>query len=422
LIKFFVTVLLLFSPLLVFAGVERVDSCDPKKNIFSSWKNCQGKMKKKGVDVTSSYTANPLANVSGGLTRGFAYTGSYGIFATFDLEKMARCKGLEFYVAFGWRAGSNLANKTGNQFPPAQVYGNQTWWLNQVYLQQTLCSGKFKAKAGRIESGDDFLQSPLYYYYVSNAFDGNPIGVFFNGKFSAYPNSQWGAFCQYEFTKNLTAKLAFYGTNPYTATDHGFNWRYKGEQGTLLISEWWLKLNQEPHDCGLPGNYKFAVYYYSGDFDQFVGVESRGNRGCYFTADQMIYRPGGPDSDRGLSPWVAMIYTPKDRNMFPFFLATGMVYKGMFACRCKDVTAFAYAYGRYSRCLRAAESHAKWVGMPGPYGDRPQTYEMLLEVNHLFYVNKSFYIQPCVQYIINPKGFGDIDDSLVLGGQFAITF
>lgn len=119
-------------------------------------------MKKNGVDVTSSYTANPLANVSGGLKRGWAYTGSYGIFATFDLEKMWGRKGLEFYAAFGWRAGSNLATKVGNQFPPAQVYGNQTWWLDQFFFQQTFCEGKLKAKVGRIESGDDFLQSPLY--------------------------------------------------------------------------------------------------------------------------------------------------------------------------------------------------------------------------------------------------------------------
>lgn len=379
-------------------------------------------MEKKGVDVTSSYTANPLANVSGGLKRGWAYTGSYGIFATFDLEKIWGRKGLEFYVAFGWRAGSNLATKIGNQFPPAQVYGNQTWWLNQFYFKQTLCSGKFMAKGGRIESGDDFLQNPLYYYYVSNAFDGNPIGVFFNGSFSAYPNSQWGAYCQYQFYKRFLAKFAFYGTNPDTATDNGFNWKYQGEQGTLLITEWSYQLNQEKCDRGLPGTYKFAAYYYTGHFEQFIGTRKRGNRGYYISADQMIIRHGGPGSERGLTPWVALIYTPKDRNTFPFFLATGWVYKGMFDCRCKDVTAFGFAYGKYSECLRAAESYAKWLGVQGDYGDRPQTYETVVELNHLFYVNDSFYLQPCIQYIINPKGYGDIDNSVVLGGQFAIKF
>lgn len=390
--------------------------------LFGSWCGWRKEMAEKGITVTSSYTANPLANVSGGERQGFAYTGSYGIDAKCDLEKIFGCRDWEFYVAFGWRAGSNLARKIGNQFPPAQVYGNQTWWLNQFYFRKTFCQEKGELKFGRIEGGDNFLQNPLYYHYVSNAFDGNPIGIFFNANFSAYPNSQWGAYLRYDFLKVFRAKFAIYSTNPRTNYDNGFNWRFRGDDGTLYITEWSYRPNQEPCSQGLPGNYKVAYYHYSGKFDRFRGGTARGNYGGYLLVDQMIYRRGGPGSDCGLTPWVAFLFAPKDRNTFPFFFDGGVVYKGWMRCRPHDVSAFGLAYGSYSETLRDVQQIAKMLNIPGVYGDRPQNFEMVIELNHLFQINKYSYVQPCLQYIIDPKGYGDIPNALVLGGQFGIIF
>ena len=37
-------------------------------------------------------------------------------------------------------------------------------------------------------------------------------------------------------------------------------------------------------------------------------------------------------------------------------------------------------------------------------------------------ITKWMFMQPDIQYIIQPGGTGDIDDALVLGFQFGLTF
>ncbi|MCP5489874.1 MAG: carbohydrate porin [Chlamydiales bacterium] len=105
-------------------------------------------------------------------------------------------KGLELYTSVVARTGTNLsAKKIGNQFTVAQVYGGQNIRYNELYLRLTLLSGYILMKAGRLDGGNDFLQSELYYKYVNNGFDGNPVSIFLNTpSFTAYPNATWGFF------------------------------------------------------------------------------------------------------------------------------------------------------------------------------------------------------------------------------------
>ena len=47
---------------------------------------------------------------------------------------------------------------------------------------------------------------------------------------------------------------------------------------------------------------------------------------------------------------------------------------------------------------------------------------MVLELGHRFQITPSSYIQPDIQYIVNPGGTGDISDAVVIGAQFGVTF
>ncbi len=395
-----------------------------RQYLFESWNGWRKLLTEKGITVTSNYVADALGNPVGGETRGFAYTGSLALNTNIDFEKMCGICGSSAYVAFGWRAGKNLRNKIGNQFPPAQVFGNQTVWLNQIYLQQTFYNGNILIKAGRIEAGDNFLQNPLFYNFVSNAFDGNPIGIFFNVVFSAYPNPQWGTYFQVNVSPTVIAKFAIYNANPDVSDEsyHGCNFKVRRSDGAQFITEWTYLHNHGKFDCGLPGMYKTGLFYYSGKFNKFSNSETCGNHGYYFMLDQMVYREGGSESDQGLTPFATLLFAPKDRNTFPFFFSSGLVYKGLFPERCKDISSLGVAYGSYSSDLREVQRITQQTGIPLGFGDRPQNFEMVIDINHRYYLNKWSYIQPDLQYIINPKGFGDIDNALVIGAQFEIIF
>ncbi|MCB1113076.1 MAG: carbohydrate porin, partial [Chlamydiia bacterium] len=389
--------------------------CD-RKHLFGDWRGWRKYWAKRGVTVTSSYVVDMLGNPVGGMHQGAAYTGSYGIDALYDLEKIHGLRGWEFYIAGTWRAGTNLSKtKIGNQFPVAQVYGGQTWRLGELYFQNTGPGERWHFKFGRLEAGNNFLQNPLYYSYVSNAFDGNPISVFFNVYFTAYPNATWGVYFDYKITPRILAKFAVYNANADVNRNvyNGFNFHFTNTQGTQYITEWTYLVNQEPCDIGLPGNYKVGYFYYPAVYDKFLGGEVRGNYGYYFLFDQMIYRPCGPGTDQGLTPFVALLFFPEDRNTFPFFFTSGLVYNGLIPWRCNDVAAFGVAYGSYSSDLRQQERQQML---------ETQNFEMIIEANYKIVMTPWFYIQPDLQYIIKPKGYDSIEDAMVIGFQSGLTF
>lgn len=375
-----------------------------------------------GVEVSSSYVNDLLGNPIGGEKQGFANAGSLGVNIGLDLEKISQLRGLSFFTSVVYRSGSNLSEKyIGNQFPVAQVFGSETYRLNELYLKQT--PPGWTLKAGRLNGGNDFLASPLYQHFVSNAFDGNPIGVFFNAPFTAYPAATWGAYVDFQISPSLLVKFAAYNNNRESLRNkyHGADFTFEHPEGFFYITEWVYLANQEPRTAGFPGNYKFGYYYSTGETQKFEGGKQKGNYGYYILVDQMISRDGPPGSAKGLTPFGAFLWAPKDRNQFPFFFTAGMIYQGTFPSRDEDSIAFGVAYGAYSEDLARVQKQAKSRGLLGAYGNRPQKAETILELNYWAQVTKWLSVVPDVQYIINPKGYGTIDNALVLGMQIGIS-
>ncbi|MCB1072796.1 MAG: carbohydrate porin [Chlamydiia bacterium] len=394
--------------------------------LTGDWWGGRSKLARDGVTVGMSYVTDMAANVFGGKAKGFSYAGSFGLDVSVDIGRYTTLKGLSFYTSVVWRTGTSLsADKIGNQYPVQQVYGGQNIRLNEFYLKQELFNKYLIFKGGRLNGGNDFLQSELYYKFMNNGFDGNPIAVFFNGPFTAYPNATWGVLMEFRpYFKRILAKFAAYVAQDDVADNkyHGLNWSFNGSDGTQLITEWSYQVNQLKEDTGYPGNYRAGYFYYTDSKgEKYLGGHYHGNSGYYFLIDQMIYRHGGPETDRGLTPFIALLFAPKDRNLLPFFITSGLVYKGLFASRPKDYTNLGFIYGKYSTDMRKAQEIAKRTHMMPSYGNRPQNFEALIELNHWFQVNPWLIIVPDLQYIINPKGFGTIKNAWVVGAQISIT-
>lgn len=382
-------------------------------NMTGDWNGWRPWLACHGVRVIATYTTDMIGNPVGGHARGFAYAGSFGLGLNVNLEKAAGISGLDFFTSAVWRTGTNLSTrKIHNQFPVQQVYGSQTVKLNELFLKETLFNGRWILKAGRLDGGNDFLQSNLFYQYVNNAFDGNPVAVFNNFVFSAYPNATWGAYTFFEPVKRFDVKAAVYNANTYISKNryHGVNFTFNSTNGVIWITEWAYRLNQEPCDTGMPGNYRVGFLYQTGPVSKFLNGIVRGDYCYYFMWDQMIYRPDGGNSKRSLTPFATFLCAPKDRNRFPLFFISGLVYQGPFEARPKDSINLGVAYGRYSGDLDKLE---------GEMGQEEQSFEMVVELNYWIWATDWLQITPDFQYIINPRG-EDTPNAFCLGAQINI--
>ncbi len=133
-------------------------------------------------------------NPVGGQDQGVTQLNSTGVNFGADLDKLAGLEGLTFFTSLSVRSGTSLTlSKIHNVINVQQLYGNESYRLVNLYLEQVLLDGHFAIKAGRIAQFDDFSHSDAFAFYMNNAFDGQPIGFFFMGSFNAYPVTTWGA-------------------------------------------------------------------------------------------------------------------------------------------------------------------------------------------------------------------------------------
>lgn len=369
-------------------------------------------IERKGLSFSGNYVADIAGNPVGGKARGFKYAGSVGMFFNLDLEKIFEWKGFDFYFSATWRKGSSLSkDKIGNIFDVMQVYGSETLQLSDAALKYESPEGLFSWYGGRIGAGDFFLSSPYYSYYVNNAIDGNPVAIFFNLPFSAYPNALWGSLIDLK-GDFLELKLGVFDTNYeiFHSKYHGLNFSFKSPYGVLLIAEGTLLVGQSPKSTMTwPGNYKFGVAYVTGQHDKISGKTSKGDINYYLLFDQVFFKRNAQQ----YGAFISLILAEPDKNTFPFFLNGGMTLKGLIPSREKDVTCLGFAYGDFSKDIRRNNK----------INHQPlQHAETDLECNYTIFINPNNSIQPCIQYVIHPNGQYNIPNALVFAVQATFGF
>lgn len=399
--------------------------------LTGNWGGLRDKLSGKGVDINMTYAGDFLNNVTGGKACGFNYNDSTGLDFNFDMEKMKGWQGLQFHVSGLYRQGKNISQRLiGNAFVASSLYGQQQLRLYGLYAQKSLFKDSLNIRLGRISAGDDFASSPLYQVYVNNSIDGNPISFPINLTSSTYPNAQWGVRAKFRPVNSFMWMGGVYNADGRVGRNeaHGADFTIKARRGILFIQEFSYLSNQKGMPDELPGNYKAGFYYNSGYFKDYYkddngnsyaisGLSQKkhhGNYGMYVHMDQMVYRkPNGKDG-QGLTPFVVVTLAPSDTNQFPFFIDGGLVYKGLIPKRASDVTAIGIAYGQYSRQLSKYQQDS---------GIAQQKYEMMVEATYKIMVTKWFYLQPDVQYIMNPNGGNQNNsDALVVGTRVGLTF
>jgi porin len=412
------------------------------------WWGMRNMVDDSGVEIIANYTTNIAGNPVGGKNAGFTYTDNIYFGAQLDLEKLIGWNGASLVVSGLDRNGRSLSQwNVGNQFTVQQIFGGQTAMFYALAFEQMLLDDKVSLKFGRFSTGDDFASSPLYWMYMNNGIDGNPQALPVNTQFSAYPWAVWAARVRVQPTDDTFAMFGIYQVSDrvFDRAYHGLDWSMRNGDGVLLIGQvgWTpeffkrpvpqdaaqenalaagdgktfksMKAVGEPEQMrGLPGHYWFGAYYSPWQFNQFGTTEKASNSyGFYWHADQMVFQES-PGSEQGLTAWSAFVLSPQQNiAKLPFQFNGGLIYTGLLPFRDRDQSVFGIVYGKFSR------NYARTLdALDEGYAE----YEMVLEWGYRVNLSKFVYVQPDVQWVINPGGTGTIPNALVLGAQCGVTF
>jgi porin len=418
----------------------------PEQSGFSDWWNgdyatgdwfgLRDTLRDDGLEFFGYYNAIIAGNVAGGNSRDFRYADDFYFGGKLDLEKLIGWQGASFTVSGINRDGQSIQPGLGSQYDPMQLVGGQAVFLYGVFLEQKLLDDKLSFKFGRLSASDDFATSPLYGYYLNNGIDGNIRAVLFNTKFSAYPFPVWGGRLRVDPTPELNAMVGLYqvSSRMYDRAYHGVDFSIRSGDGILLLSQigWTPEFFKKdvPADGksvadgkksvvaskqqGLKGHYFLGGYWSAWDYPQFGTADTTPNSyGFYLHGDQMVYQEA-PGSDQGLTLFTTFTLSPQQNvSIVPFQVNGGAIYKGLVPSRDEDRAILGVIYGQFSR------DYARSVSSAG--GGDPR-YELVFEWGYRVQLNNWAYIQPDVQWVINPGGTGNIPNGLVLGAQFGLRF
>jgi porin len=393
----------------------------PSEHLFGDWGGLRPKFEEAGVIPRLILVTDAAGNPTGGRSQGATAPSSIELSLFFDLYKILGLNGGSIFTSFSERWGSSLsATSIGNVFSTQQIFGFQTFRVIDVSYQQKLFDDRIELRLGRFATTDDFLVSAYNSGFMSNAFCGNPFGILLDAPGMTAYTGTWAALVKVKPTRRSYVMTGVYNGDPTIRADkyHGVNLSLNGPP--FAITEVGYQINGLPGGSPLLGNYKLGAWYDDAWLANFQsGAKTRGSWGFYGLFDQVLVPLGSPGSNRGFGVFGSVTVAPdSDIQQLPLFFTAGVSARGIFDARPRDVIGLAVASGYFSKELQRAQKNGQ---LPGPAGG--QHYETVIELTYRFDFRKSaFFIQPDLQYIIQPGGTAHLDNALVFGAQLGINF
>lgn len=415
------------------------------KYATGDWLGARDTLEDRGVRFQANWRGQYLGIVNGGIERRGGFTQEINFDLDIDAAKLIQndtIKGLSFTGNLRWREATYSINKysgTDSTFRPDAYTGGAGWRLRKFYATYTTPELFGIENFATISGGwqvptDLFLVQPESKLFTNQSIrtaKGINPNLPWGGSYST-----WGGYVRLEPTKWSYLQSGMYLAYPF-GTDpmnHALSFQGYAPDPSLngLYSLTEIGFTPEIGPEKLPAKFSTGFIYWGVERTGYDNVPYDGNFQFYWQWDQRVTReksiaasevpdPSGKGvvaarpkgDDQGLYWFSTVNFAPPVNNLMQFYVLGGLVYKGLIPGRDKDRAGLALAYGDYSFDA-ASQDRAR--------GRDPRTYQAVLEFDYRIQVNRFLYVQPLIQYIMNPGGSGLVQNDTILGVHFGTNF
>lgn len=407
-----------FLPASTAAWAQNADQSSPTPNSLRRDEN--GEMLQRSSAVFTgalTYNSDVIADVDGGVSRGAAYLQRVGLIGDVDLSGLIGWHGASGHISVHLINGTGLTGRrVGNVLAVSGLEAEPAARLFNLWVEQKL-GPKVTLRAGQFTAGQEFAISPTAALFVNSTF-GWPAS-FATDLISggpAYPLAAPGVRLAAMPREGFALRFAVFAgdpagpgsADPQRRDLNGFNgFRLAGRPFFIGEISRSLKGSDPTWIMTLGG------WVHSGDFadlelDDRYGplasasssgtpLQHRGNWSVYAIADGRLWR-SGPLALRG---FMRVAAGPADRNSLDLYLDGGLALAAPLRGRENDIVGIAFAIGRISPKLR---SQAKDRLLLQDIDLRIPTAELVVEASWQFKLSSRGYLQPNVQFVLNPAG------------------
>lgn len=338
---------------------------------------------KAALSPDFSYLADFVSNINGGVNTGSRYLGLVNIGVNFNTTNAGLWKGGEFYI--------NVANTHGGE-PSAELIGDfqgvsnieagNLTYFNELWFKQSL--NNFLLIIGLMDLNADYAACALGGIFLNSSF-GIHSTIAENVPAPIFPLTRLGLSLQWDINSKSALKFAYYDglRSDYENNRYNLNWDFKTNEGSLFVSEFQYTGSFLKNKTG---KYTIGFYDHNHQIIETVNETTRykveNNVGLYLLAEQMIIK--NRVREGGLGFFSQLGLSSKNQNNLYCYIGFGLNYSGFSENRPDDKLGVAFAHARFKTNIRGSET--------------------AIEFNYKAVLGKHFYIQPDIQYIINPSG------------------
>lgn len=374
---------------------------------------------KRGIFYNVLYTNEVLGNVSGGIRRGPIYAGKLETAITADLDTLAGWTGMSgFANVFQLHDTGGLRDRSFQRLiTVSNIEAFPTTRLSELWLERRWNDNRFGLRFGQLVADGEFFSSDTGKLFLSNDWP-TITGANLPSGGPAYPLSTPGVRFRWDPDASRSALLAVFNGDPGDqrfVNTTGTNFRLNDPP--LVMGELQVRKGQLQQSDGLSGSVKLGFYRHFGRFDDQrydtaglslanprssgVARRLRGTGGVYGVIDQQIYRPEGGASERGVSIYSRLSWSPSDRNLIDFWADGGVVVTGLVPGRPNDTFGASLIYARISGGARGADRD---LALASQTFQPVRSSEATIEVSYQAQIVPGWLVQPDFQYVFNPAG------------------
>ena len=349
----------------------------------------------------ASYTGDLVGNLTGGKKTGAVYLGIANIKIGFETKNIGLWECGEFFINGAATHGSMPSEKLFGDFQVASNIeaGNHTY-LHELWYKHTF--ENVQIKFGLQDLNSEFVTNEYAGSFINSSF-GIPSLISDNIPVPIFPLTALGISGKYHINEDITVQAALFDGLPesFENNQYNLNWNVSDNDGVLVFTE--LQFSASINN--LPGTFKTGYYHHSHlrESNEKTGISETifdNNYGFYAVVDQTIFEA---NDNCGLGLFAQLAVSPGNINMHNYYLGGGIHYQGLFDDNGEDSFGLAFANAGFNRDEMKNET----------------TIEMFYKTT----VTENLFLQPDIQYIINPAGSeSKLNNALAVFMRFGINF
>ncbi|MBT8038376.1 MAG: carbohydrate porin [Verrucomicrobiae bacterium] len=372
----------------------------------------RGEWEDQGISFEGEFIYERSRVFDGGLRRDGSDRHLFTFDVEFDLEKLMGLNGGTIFAQFlhvtRERGGSADAGDI-------QAYTNIETdramdAIYELWYQQELMDGRLRIKLGKVDANSEYNYVDAAGNFANSSAGFSPT-IF---AFPSYPDPSMSVnvFATLVDRENYTFTLGYGLFDGATAVDEV----RLGRRGPSTffsdgVSDDYFQIFQGElawDNCGdwLEGRLSLGGWHHNGEFTGFDGSMDDGTHGYFLTVEQRLSRRASGSDDGGVYVFAQYGWADESLSEIAQHFGAGVVTQGTFAGRDDD------SAGVYI-------THADLSDDPAAGFAKDET---AIDLFYRCQLCPTFYIQPEIQYIVNPSGDTAVDNALIGGVRFSMSF